>query len=256
MTMLLASWGSDLNRGFVRQREMTSLRPYKALSNMQLPFPQRALVPPEILWQFIFLAASSPVCLRLRVVPVSAPVFNVESVFRSLRPERTDSQTSTPSYVLLGMEMSLLVRARGPMCLDALIVGPGVGVAPAVAGPGPLNMSSNGHIIISPKVTPDAVLPFVELVESKQLRTARMSLHGADFGMVEDADVVFSSTKGSTASGVTFGEMNMWPLLLMLSGAGPATAGVTPTPGPTMRASRHIGPRARTSKLISIPNST
>jgi hypothetical protein len=62
------------------------------------------------------------------------------------------------------MEVSFLVRARGPMCLDALLVGDEVGAAPAVAGLGPLNKSNNGHRLISPKVTSDAVLPCVELV--------------------------------------------------------------------------------------------
>jgi hypothetical protein len=62
------------------------------------------------------------------------------------------------------MELSLLVCVRGPMCLDALVVGAGVGTAPAVVGPGLLNMSNNGHRLTSPKATSDVVLPSDELV--------------------------------------------------------------------------------------------
>jgi hypothetical protein len=69
----------------------------------------------------------------------------------------------TPSYVIFGVEMSLLVRVYGPMGLDALVVGAGVGVAPAVAGPGSLSRRSNGHRLIPSKVTADAVLLSVEL---------------------------------------------------------------------------------------------
>jgi hypothetical protein len=47
--------------------------------------------------------------------------------------------------------------------MDALVAGDRVETTPAVAGPGPLNMSSNIHRLISPKVTSDAVLPSVEL---------------------------------------------------------------------------------------------
>jgi hypothetical protein len=57
----------------------------------------------------------------------------------------------------------MLVRARGALCLDAPMVGDGVGATPTVTGPGPLNTSNNGHILIFPKVTSDAVLPPVEL---------------------------------------------------------------------------------------------
>jgi hypothetical protein len=60
--------------------------------------------------------------------------------------------------------VSLLVHARGALCLDALAVGDVVRAAPAVAGPGPLNKSNNGHRLIFPKVTSDTVLPFAELV--------------------------------------------------------------------------------------------
>jgi hypothetical protein len=48
--------------------------------------------------------------------------------------------------------------------LDALVVMDMVGAAPAIAGPGQFNMSSNGHRLIFPKVTSDAVLPSVEFV--------------------------------------------------------------------------------------------
>jgi hypothetical protein len=57
--------------------------------------------------------------LLLRPFPLS----NVEFVFASMRPERTDSKASTPSYALFGMKVSLLERARGPLCLGALVVG-------------------------------------------------------------------------------------------------------------------------------------
>jgi hypothetical protein len=77
-----------------------------------------------------------------------------------------DSQALPPSYVISEMEVSLLVRARGPLCRDTLVVGwPGEGgeAVPAVVGAGALNKTNNGHqLITSPKVTPDAVLPSVQ----------------------------------------------------------------------------------------------
>jgi hypothetical protein len=54
-----------------------------------------------------------------------------------------DSRASTPFHVMFGMEVSLLVRARGPLCPNALMVEAGVGAALAVAGPFVLNGSSN-----------------------------------------------------------------------------------------------------------------
>jgi hypothetical protein len=62
------------------------------------------------------------------------------------------------------MEVSLVVRVRGPMCLNALLVGDGVGAALAVVGPGPLNVSNNTHRLTSPKVISDAVLPSAKTV--------------------------------------------------------------------------------------------
>jgi hypothetical protein len=59
-------------------------------------------------------------------------LFNIESVFGSLRPERMDSHASTPYYVVVGMEVSLLVPDRAPQCRDALVVAAGVGADPAV----------------------------------------------------------------------------------------------------------------------------
>jgi hypothetical protein len=70
------------------------------------------------------------------------------------------------SYVIFGMEVNLLVPARGPLCQDALVVGTGVRADPAVFEPGSFNMSNNCHRLASPKVTPDAVppTPYIEPV--------------------------------------------------------------------------------------------
>jgi hypothetical protein len=86
---------------------------------------------------------------------------DVESVFGSLRPERMDSRALTPFYVFFGMEVSLLVRARGPMCLAALVVGAGVWGLSSSSGPA---HSRGEATATSPKMTSDAVLPSVELV--------------------------------------------------------------------------------------------
>ena len=128
---------------------------------MRPPFPQRTLGPLELFWQFTSLAASSSDRSRRRPVLASAPWFNVESVSGSLRPERTDSRALTPFYVIFEMEVSLHVRARELLRLDAPAVGAGVGGALAVAGPRTLNGSSTTHRLASLKVTSDAVLPSV-----------------------------------------------------------------------------------------------
>jgi hypothetical protein len=68
---------------------------------------------------------------------------NVEPVFGSLRPERTDSHAVTPSYVTIKMGMSLLVLVGGAMCRDAIVIGAVMGAVPTVAGPGSLNKNNN-----------------------------------------------------------------------------------------------------------------
>jgi hypothetical protein len=120
-------------------------------------------VPPEVFWQFTSSAASSD-RFRRRLVLASAPLSNVETVFGSLHPERVDSRALTPFCVIFEMEVSLPVHVRGHLCLDALVVEAGVGVALVVAGPNPLNGSSTTHLLASMKVTSDAVLPSVEPV--------------------------------------------------------------------------------------------
>lgn len=163
-TRSLVYLSSDLSlrpEGFVRQRETTYVLPYKTPSNMRPPFPQRTLGLLELFWQFTSLAASSSDRSRRRPVLASAPWFNVESVSGSLRPERTDSRALTPFYVIFEMEVSLHVRARELLRLDAPAVGAGVGGALAVAGPRTLNGSSTTHRLAFLKVTSDAVLPSV-----------------------------------------------------------------------------------------------
>ena len=144
----------------MRQRETTYVLPYKTPSNMRPPFPQRTLVPLELFWQFTSLAASFD-RFRRRPVLASAPWSNVESVFGSLRPERTNSRALTPFYAIFEMEVSLHVRAWRLLCLDAPAVGAGVWGGLVVARPRTLNGSSTTHRLASLKVTSDAVLPSV-----------------------------------------------------------------------------------------------
>ena len=108
--------------------------------------------------------AASSVRFRLRPVLASVPLSNVESVFGSLRPERTDSRALTPFYEIFEMEVSLHVRARELLRLDAPAVVAGVGGALVVAGPRTLTGSSTTHRITSLKVTSDAVMPSVQPV--------------------------------------------------------------------------------------------
>jgi hypothetical protein len=70
-----------------------------------------------------------------------------------------DSRASTPFYMMLGMEVSLPVRAPGLLCF---LVGTGVGVALAVAGSDLLNGRSIIARLTFLKVISDDVLPFVE----------------------------------------------------------------------------------------------
>jgi hypothetical protein len=70
-----------------------------------------------------------------------------------------DLHVLTLSYAIFGMEVSLLVHARGPLCRDALVVGAGVGAVPAVIWPSLLDKSSNDHQLTSLKVTSAVVLP-------------------------------------------------------------------------------------------------